>query len=108
MQKWRQEYAKKHPDKFAAKSAKRKSEKLRATPSWANRFFIREAYHLAMLRTKATGIKWHVDHIIPLKHAQVCGLHCEQNLQVVPASYNVEKSNTIIAGEETQAWRTAR
>lgn len=56
-------------------------------------FFIQEAYHLAKLRSDMTGIKWHVDHIVPLKSHLVCGLHCISNLQVIPASTNIKKSN---------------
>lgn len=79
--------------RMVAKEAKRRATELSATPSWANEFFIGEAYHLASLRTKATGFRWHVDHIVPLQSKLVCGLHVENNLQVVPASVNLRKSN---------------
>lgn len=72
---------------------KRRARKRNATPSWANGFFISEAYDLARLRTKQTGIKWHVDHIVPLKSELVCGLHVEHNLQVIPAVENIRKCN---------------
>jgi hypothetical protein len=68
---------------------------LRATPAWANHFFIEEAYDLAQRRTKSTGIKWHVDHIVPLRSKRVCGLHVENNLQVIPARTNLEKGNRV-------------
>lgn len=60
---------------------------------WANRFFIKEAYHFARFREKVCGGKWHVDHIVPINHPLVCGLHVEHNLQVIPASENMRKSN---------------
>lgn len=66
---------------------------MRATPSWANPFFIEEAYHLAKLRSEMTGFAWHVDHVVPLKSRIVCGLHVEHNLAVVPAPYNLSKGN---------------
>lgn len=67
-------------------------------PVWANKFFIDEIYALARLRTELTGIEWQVDHIIPLRSKIVCGLHTEQNLQVIPAIENARKSNSLLGG----------
>ena len=86
-------YAKAHPGKIAEKTRRRNATKKKAYPKWANQFFISEIYGLAALRTRVTGIKWHVDHIVPLKNSLVCGLHCESNLQVIPARYNMSKGN---------------
>ena len=82
-----------NPGKRASFFAKRRALKVRATPMWANEFFISEAYHLAALRTKVTGFPWHVDHIVPLMSKIVCGLHVENNLQVIPGHVNASKSN---------------
>ncbi len=87
--KWR----KNNLDKDCAKVARRKASKLQATPKWANDFFIKEIYHLAKIRTKIMGFKWEVDHIVPLRSKLVCGLHVENNLQVIPESKNRSKSN---------------
>jgi hypothetical protein len=76
-----------------AAHSRRRATKIQATPAWANEFFIEEAYHLAQLRTKATGFEWHVDHIVPLRSKLVCGLHVETNLQVIPAVKNLKKGN---------------
>lgn len=76
-----------------ARSAARQAAKIRATPSWANKFLIEEAYHLARLRTMLFGFPWHVDHIVPLRSDLVCGLHVEFNLAVIPGSLNMKKQN---------------
>jgi hypothetical protein len=86
-------WIKDNPAKDCARVAKRHASKLQATPLWSNKFFIEEIYYLAQCRTKNTGIKWHVDHIVPLQSKMVCGLHVEHNLQVIPASTNISKSN---------------
>lgn len=65
----------------------------RASPLWANKFFIDEAYRLARLRTKMLGFPWHVDHIIPIQSKFVCGLHVENNIRVIPGSVNQKKNN---------------
>ena len=76
-----------------AKTQWRRAQKRHVTPAWANQFFISEIYDLAQRRTKATGIEWHVDHIVPLRSNIVSGLHVEQNLRVIPKSTNLAKGN---------------
>lgn len=73
--------------------AARKARRMKATPAWANEFYIAEIYDLAQRRTKSLGIKYQVDHIVPLTSKFVCGLHCEHNLQVIPAPINASKGN---------------
>lgn len=85
----------KHAARINADNAMRREEVRRATPPWANKFFIAEAYHIAKVREKMLGGSWHVDHIIPLRGKTVCGLHVENNLQVIPASVNLKKHATF-------------
>ena len=90
---YNKKYREANKDKRTAWENNRRAIKLNASPDWANEFFIEEIYHLAKLRTKLTGLTWHVDHIVPLKNKLVCGLHCEANLQVILASENLRKYN---------------
>lgn len=64
-----------------------------AFASWANEEKIIALYDESYKKTIETGILHHVDHIIPIRSKYVCGLHCEDNLQVLTAHENVKKSN---------------
>ena len=57
------------------------------------KFVTSEAHKLRELRNKTTKIKWHVDHIIPLKGTLVSGLHIWNNLRVIPKQLNLAKGN---------------
>ena len=35
-----------------------------------------------------------VAHVVPLQSKKVCGLHCEQNLAVIPKLDNCRKKNS--------------
>jgi len=89
------EYGRINPHVARERSMRRTKAVKMATPVWANTFFISEIYDLARLRTKLTGVKWHVDHIIPMCGKLVCGFHCETNLDVVPAVVNMAKGHSI-------------
>lgn len=72
---------------------KRRATKLNATPSWAKAEAIEWFYRRAKQLEQQLGTKFHVDHIVPLVHPLVCGLHCEHNLRVIPAGKNLSKGN---------------
>jgi hypothetical protein len=42
---------------------------------------------------KAAEMGLTVDHVVPLKSPLVCGLHCEANLELIPANDNFRKGN---------------
>lgn len=56
---------------------------------------IHALYKRASHLTKTTGVQHHVDHIVPLRHLLVCGLHVPWNLQVIPGHLNLKKNNKV-------------
>jgi len=72
-------------------NAHRKGRIKDATPIWANKRDIRLFY-------VNCPDGFHVDHIIPLRGKIVSGLHVLENLQYLPATENLNKSNKFIAG----------
>jgi hypothetical protein len=86
----------KKPELRTAVLASRRARKKSAMPKWADRKAVAAFYRMAKAKTKETGIDWHVDHIIPLKHKLVCGLHIPQNLQLLQSTENKIKNNSFI------------
>ena len=95
----KRKWAVSNPDKVAHSRLRRRNVKKQCVPAWADsewdNFLVKEICDLARLRTEVTGFAWHVDHKVPLISKIVCGLHCADNLQAIPASINLAKSNLI-------------
>ena len=89
-------YRKAFPEKTIARAAKRRAHMYRAIPKWfgeLDEFIIEDAAMLCKLREKHTGIKWEIDHAVPLINPLVCGFHSGSNIAVIPAQINRVKSN---------------
>ena len=82
--------------------ANRRAMKASATPAWADHDAIKSVYKHVPFLDKICGVKHHVDHIIPLNGENVCGLHVEYNLQILPAAINVAKGNRLV--EDMSEW----
>jgi hypothetical protein len=70
-----------------------------ATPNWLSaieKAMIQEFYDVAQAKTVQTGIKHHVDHIMPINGANSCGLHVPWNMQILTASENCGKKNKVV------------
>lgn len=108
----KQEWSKANPDKIRLKNerfrtnnkdlvasytAKYRSSKLDRTPKWLTQqdfANIKSIYKMCNKISEKTGVKHHVDHIIPLQGEFVSGLHVPSNLQIIPFNINLSKSNT--------------
>lgn len=75
-----------------------------ATPPWLTRkqkSEIRQLYQIAITMTQTTGEQYVVDHIVPLRSHEVCGLHVPWNLRVITQEENLKKSNKLVAHSDT-------
>lgn len=68
-------------------------QRIIATPPWADFAEIRKVYGLARKLSEETGEAYNVDHIVPLNHPRVCGLHVHWNLRAIRTEANMAKSN---------------
>lgn len=80
-----------------ANSGKRRTAQMQAMPAWVDQKALRAVYQEAAQKQAATGKLYHVDHIVPLRGKNVCGLHVPWNLQVLPARENLKKNNRFEA-----------
>jgi len=81
-------WQKANPEKCRAKCAKRKADRIKATPAWADLKKIAQIY-------KDCPPGHHVDHYFPLQSPIMCGLHVQNNLQFLPAKENISKGNRV-------------
>lgn len=89
-------YRSNNKEKLNEKASRERARKRMAIPKWFGEFddlVCKEAFSLARERERETGIKWDVDHIVPLACKTACGLHCAENLRVIPASLNRSRRN---------------
>jgi len=93
--KWKANNPERHKILKRKADVKRNLAARNARVAWANQDKIDNLYADARMRTIWTGIEYQVDHIVPYVSDVVCGLHCEDNLQIITASENFRKSNAF-------------
>jgi hypothetical protein len=88
-----------HKVQIRADTKARRRKHRDATPSWLTRkqkSEIRQVYQIAITMTQTTGEQYVVDHIVPLRGTDVCGLHVPWNLRVITQEENLVKSNKLV------------
>jgi len=65
----------------------------KCTPKWVDSEEIKKIYKKSRELSNLGYVDYVVDHIVPVKHQKVCGLHCESNLRIIPAEENGSKGN---------------
>ncbi len=81
--------------KRTATQIERQARQIRATLPTASREALIAIYERSEHLSQLTGVRHHVDHIVPLKGKTVCGLHVPWNLRCIPARENIAKGNRL-------------
>lgn len=94
-----------NPEQVRSNKAFRRARQLQATPPWLS---IEHKKQIQWYYDTAVELRWlcdeplHVDHIHPLQGENFCGLHVPWNLQLIPASVNLSKSNSLVYEKEEE------
>lgn len=93
---------------YSVKSAKQRAKKkLRVFPKGVECKKVMAIYKKRDQLNKKYGAKQYaVDHIIPLQHEFVCGLHVANNLQILTTLENAQKHNKFIPGHNEAFYNT--
>lgn len=85
----------KNAGRVQANKAKYRAAKTNRTPHWLTEIDLFEMQCIYIYRTalQSIGLKYEVDHIIPLQGKTVSGLHIPENLRVIPTELNRIKNN---------------
>lgn len=89
-------WGKANPAYLAHQVAMRRARLAQATPPWLTADHKRQIAALYREARERDGT-WEVDHEIPLRGRNVCGLHVPWNLRVIARSDNRKKSNSYEA-----------
>lgn len=92
---WIRKYSR-HKIKYAQKSVQRRVIHNAATPIWVNMEEINKVYKARDEVSEKSGIHYAVDHIVPLRGTNVCGLNVPWNLRIITRIENCRKRNALI------------
>ena len=97
-------YRKTNRERYRLLRKQRNKKIKKATPPWheSERDLISWMYREVKARNRLAGYnKYSVDHIIPFKNKNVCGLHTISNMQIITLKENLEKGNKLLPEHTT-------
>jgi 5-methylcytosine-specific restriction endonuclease McrA len=95
----KKKYKQENPELYRELVSLRRRRFRLATPRWLSpeqKMEIRLKYRLAIELTRKTGVRYAVDHIVPLQGETVCGMHVPWNLEVITQEENLKKFNKLV------------
>lgn len=105
VRKRRKQWRKENPEKQAVHSSNRRARKRNATLNLDLNSQFNKIYSKRIKLQKNTGIKHNVDHIIPLKNDNICGLHVPWNLQILTFEENMIKGCKFDGTYDNKSWK---
>jgi hypothetical protein len=93
------QWFKQNPHKRLAYDKLKQAKRKQRFVLWADQQKIEVFYKEAKRLSQQTGVKHHVDHIYPMISCFMCGLHVENNLQILTAMENTSKGNRTWPGQ---------
>lgn len=88
-----------NPDKARVSSSKSRAKRRQNASSPLSSYFSEDIwvyYFVASDFSLRFGIKYHVDHVVPLCGTNVCGLHVPWNMRVITSVENQTKNNKLV------------
>jgi hypothetical protein len=99
------EFYAKNAEVLRKDAARRRAERSKRVVDWGveteylTQERLAELFIMAKILEGRTGVRYAVDHMLPLRAKLVCGLHIWNNLQVIPESLNQAKKNKMVLTE---------
>jgi hypothetical protein len=105
---YNKKYKKDNPDLCKAianrRTAGKRSSSIRLSPEQNKKFL--EIYKEVRALNKFKPRSHNVDHIVPLKHDSICGLHVPWNVQILTQEENSSKTNKWDGTYDNESWRS--